>query len=162
LVATLAQGFREERGRVLAILVGFLGDFDLAEEAAQEALAIAADGWPREGIPQQPARLVDDEGTQPSDRSPSPRPSPQGQAGGPIDRIEGPMNTTEFRMSAWSSSSPAARSGWGARCRTTSEEPRASRAAGDWRCCATPARAPGSSAEPRARPVRARPGPAGD
>jgi len=45
LVATLAQGFREDWGRVLAILVGFLGDLDLAEEAAQEAFAIAADRW---------------------------------------------------------------------------------------------------------------------
>ncbi len=54
MVATLAQGFREERGRVLAILVGLLGDFDLAEEAAQEALAIAADRWPREAPPSNP------------------------------------------------------------------------------------------------------------
>jgi len=36
---------------VLANLVGFLGDFDLAEEAAQEAFAIAAERWPREGTP---------------------------------------------------------------------------------------------------------------
>jgi RNA polymerase sigma-70 factor (ECF subfamily) len=32
---------------VLAALVGFLGGFDLAEEAAQEAFAIAAERWPR-------------------------------------------------------------------------------------------------------------------
>jgi RNA polymerase sigma-70 factor (ECF subfamily) len=32
-------------------LVGFLGDFDLAEEAAQEAFAIAAERWPRDGAP---------------------------------------------------------------------------------------------------------------
>jgi len=43
LVATLDRIFREEWGRVLAALIGFLGDFDLAEEAAQEAFAIAAD-----------------------------------------------------------------------------------------------------------------------
>jgi RNA polymerase sigma-70 factor (ECF subfamily) len=43
--------FREEWGRVLAALIGFLGDFDLAEEAAQEAFAIAAVRWPREGTP---------------------------------------------------------------------------------------------------------------
>ncbi len=36
---------------MLANLVGFLGDFDLAEEAAQEAFAIAAERWPREGTP---------------------------------------------------------------------------------------------------------------
>jgi RNA polymerase sigma-70 factor (ECF subfamily) len=39
---------------VLAALVGYLGDFDLAEEAAQEAFAIAAERWPREGTPANP------------------------------------------------------------------------------------------------------------
>jgi RNA polymerase sigma-70 factor (ECF subfamily) len=39
---------------VLATLIGFLGDFDLAEEAAQEAFAIAAERWPREGVPSTP------------------------------------------------------------------------------------------------------------
>ena len=34
---------------MLAALIGFLGDFDLAEEAAQEAFAIAAERWPRDG-----------------------------------------------------------------------------------------------------------------
>ena len=46
--------FRDEWGRVLAALIGFLGDFDLAEEAAQEAFAIAAERWPREGTPDNP------------------------------------------------------------------------------------------------------------
>ncbi|MGP3921433.1 hypothetical protein [Nonomuraea sp. 10N515B] len=41
---TLDQVFREQWGRVLATLIGFLGDFDLAEEAAQEAFAIAEAG----------------------------------------------------------------------------------------------------------------------
>ena len=54
MVATLEQVFREEWGRVLATLVGFLGDFDLAEEAAQDAFTMAADRWPREGIPSNP------------------------------------------------------------------------------------------------------------
>ncbi len=36
---------------MLASLVGFLGDFDLAEEAAQEAFAAAAERWPRDGTP---------------------------------------------------------------------------------------------------------------
>jgi RNA polymerase sigma-70 factor (ECF subfamily) len=35
-------------------LIGFLGDFDLAEEAAQEAFTIAAARWPREGVPSNP------------------------------------------------------------------------------------------------------------
>jgi RNA polymerase sigma-70 factor, ECF subfamily len=39
---------------VLATLIGFLGDFDLAEEATQEAFAVAAERWPRDGIPSNP------------------------------------------------------------------------------------------------------------
>ena len=46
--------FRTEWGRVLASLVGFLGDFDRAEDAAQEAFAIAAERWPRQGTPDNP------------------------------------------------------------------------------------------------------------
>ena len=46
--------FQEEWGRVLAALIGFLGDFDLAEEAAQEAFAVAAERWPRDGMPERP------------------------------------------------------------------------------------------------------------
>ena len=54
MVATLDHIFREEWGRILATLIGFLGDFDLAEEAAQEAFAIAADRWPHDGVPSNP------------------------------------------------------------------------------------------------------------
>jgi RNA polymerase sigma-70 factor (ECF subfamily) len=50
----LQQEFRKEWGRVLASLVGFLGDFDLAEDAAQDAFAIAAERWPRDGVPANP------------------------------------------------------------------------------------------------------------
>jgi RNA polymerase sigma-70 factor (ECF subfamily) len=53
-VATLELAFREEWGRVLATLIGFLGDFELAEEAAQEAFATAAERWPRDGTPDNP------------------------------------------------------------------------------------------------------------
>ena len=54
MVETLERVFREEWGRVLATLIGFLGDFDLAEEAAQDAFATAAERWPGEGIPSNP------------------------------------------------------------------------------------------------------------
>ena len=54
MVANLEQVFRDQWGRVLAALIGFLGDFDLAEEAAQEAFAIAAERWPRDGAPTNP------------------------------------------------------------------------------------------------------------
>jgi RNA polymerase sigma-70 factor, ECF subfamily len=50
----LEQVFRDEWGRVLATLIGYLGDFDLAEEAAQEAFAVAAERWPRDGWPANP------------------------------------------------------------------------------------------------------------
>ena len=50
----LEQVFRERWGYVLASLVGFLGDVDLAEEAAQEAFAVAAERWPRDGVPTNP------------------------------------------------------------------------------------------------------------
>jgi len=53
-VASLEQVFRDEWGRVLATLIGILGDFDLAEEAAQEAFAIAARRWPGDGYPSNP------------------------------------------------------------------------------------------------------------
>jgi RNA polymerase sigma-70 factor (ECF subfamily) len=53
-VAILERVFRDQWGRVLAALIGFLGDFDLAEEAAQEAFAIAAERWPRDGVPANP------------------------------------------------------------------------------------------------------------
>jgi RNA polymerase sigma-70 factor (ECF subfamily) len=46
--------FREQWGRVLATLVGVLGDIELAEDAAQEAFAIAAERWPRDGEPDNP------------------------------------------------------------------------------------------------------------
>ncbi|HEY1689523.1 MAG TPA: RNA polymerase sigma factor [Solirubrobacteraceae bacterium] len=53
--ALIAPVFREQWGRVLATLIGFLGDFDLAEEAAQEAFAIAAERWRHDGVPDSPA-----------------------------------------------------------------------------------------------------------
>jgi RNA polymerase sigma-70 factor (ECF subfamily) len=46
--------FREHWGRVLAALISFLGDFELAEEATQEAFATAAERWPRDGEPDHP------------------------------------------------------------------------------------------------------------
>jgi len=52
--------FRREAGRVLATLIRLLGDFELAEEARQEAFAAALEQWPSNGIPSNPrAWLVD-------------------------------------------------------------------------------------------------------
>jgi RNA polymerase sigma-70 factor, ECF subfamily len=50
----LEDVFRDQWGRVLATLVGMLGDIELAEDAAQEAFALAAERWPRSGRPENP------------------------------------------------------------------------------------------------------------
>jgi RNA polymerase sigma-70 factor, ECF subfamily len=50
----LEDVFRYQWGRVLATLVGLLGDIELAEDAAQEAFALAAEHWPRSGRPANP------------------------------------------------------------------------------------------------------------
>jgi RNA polymerase sigma-70 factor (ECF subfamily) len=53
-VTTVERVFRDQWGRVLAAMVAYLGDLDLAEDVAQEAFAIAAERWPRDGDPEHP------------------------------------------------------------------------------------------------------------
>jgi RNA polymerase sigma-70 factor (ECF subfamily) len=48
---SLEQIYRDEWGRIVATLIRLLGSFELAEEAAQEAFAVALEQWPRQGIP---------------------------------------------------------------------------------------------------------------
>ena len=50
--------FREESGRILATLIRVFGDFDLAEEAMQEAFAVALERWPRDGTPHNPGAWI--------------------------------------------------------------------------------------------------------
>ena len=50
--------FREESGRSVATLIRVLGDIDLAEDAVQEAFAIALDRWARDGIPPNPGGWI--------------------------------------------------------------------------------------------------------
>ena len=50
----LDEAFRRDWGRVVATLIGVTGDWDLAEEAAQEAFASALTAWRRDGVPAQP------------------------------------------------------------------------------------------------------------
>ena len=50
--------FREESGKILATLIRFLGDFDQAEEAMQDALATALERWPKDGVPNNPAAWI--------------------------------------------------------------------------------------------------------
>jgi RNA polymerase sigma-70 factor (ECF subfamily) len=51
---TIARVYREESPRALATLIRLLGDFDAAEEALQEAFAIAVTQWERDGVPANP------------------------------------------------------------------------------------------------------------
>ena len=51
---TVAAVFRAESRRVLATLIRLLGDFDLAEEALQDAFTAAVERWPADGVPSNP------------------------------------------------------------------------------------------------------------
>lgn len=51
----IEQTFRQEASRVLAVLIGSVGDFELAEDALQEALLAALEHWSHDGIPTSPA-----------------------------------------------------------------------------------------------------------
>ena len=54
----IEQLFRQESGRVLATLISTLGDFELAEDVFQEALLVALDRWPRDGLPHNPGAWI--------------------------------------------------------------------------------------------------------
>jgi RNA polymerase sigma-70 factor, ECF subfamily len=50
--------FRGESGQAVATLIRVLGDFDLAEEAVQEAFLVAMERWPTAGVPDRPGALI--------------------------------------------------------------------------------------------------------
>lgn len=52
--AAVDAAFRDEWGQVIATLIGFTGDWDLAQDCAQEAFAAALTTWPRDGVPSRP------------------------------------------------------------------------------------------------------------
>jgi RNA polymerase sigma-70 factor, ECF subfamily len=52
--AAVADAFGHEWGRVVATLIRMTGDWDLAEECAQDAFALALERWPRAGVPHRP------------------------------------------------------------------------------------------------------------
>ncbi|MEO5875912.1 MAG: RNA polymerase sigma factor [Streptosporangiaceae bacterium] len=52
--AVVATAFRAEWGQIVATLIGMTGDWDLAEECAQDAFAQALQSWPRDGVPRRP------------------------------------------------------------------------------------------------------------
>jgi RNA polymerase sigma-70 factor (ECF subfamily) len=51
----VATAFRRDRASVLATLIRHVGDFDLAEEALQDAFEAAVTVWRRQGVPHNPA-----------------------------------------------------------------------------------------------------------
>ncbi|HWC69526.1 MAG TPA: RNA polymerase sigma factor [Actinomycetota bacterium] len=50
--------FRRESGRAVAALIRALGSFDLAEDAVQDAFAVALERWPRDGLPDNPGAWI--------------------------------------------------------------------------------------------------------
>lgn len=56
--AVLEQVYRADWGRIVATLIRLVGDFDLAEESAQEAFAVAAGQWPVSGVPELPRAWI--------------------------------------------------------------------------------------------------------
>jgi RNA polymerase sigma-70 factor, ECF subfamily len=57
-VKAVEEVYRSDWGRVVAALIGLIGDFDLAEEAAQEAFALAVEQWRVSGVPEFPRAWV--------------------------------------------------------------------------------------------------------
>jgi RNA polymerase sigma-70 factor, ECF subfamily len=56
--SALDRIYRDEYGRILATLIRLLGDFDIAEDAVQEAFAVALEQWPRDGTPREPRAWI--------------------------------------------------------------------------------------------------------
>ena len=73
--AVVDRLFREEQGRAVATLIRVLGDFDLAEEAVQEAFVTALEVWPDRGVPDNPGAWITTTAPEPGDR---PAPAPAG------------------------------------------------------------------------------------
>jgi RNA polymerase sigma-70 factor, ECF subfamily len=57
-VTSVETVFREEWGRAVSILIRVLGDFELAEDAVQDAFTTALERWPRDGTPRNPAAWI--------------------------------------------------------------------------------------------------------
>jgi RNA polymerase sigma-70 factor (ECF subfamily) len=56
--AAIEEVYRSDWGRIVATLISLLGDFELAEEYAQEAFAAALDQWPSSGVPELPRAWI--------------------------------------------------------------------------------------------------------
>jgi RNA polymerase sigma-70 factor (ECF subfamily) len=56
--ATIEAVYRSDWGRIVATLIRLVGDFDVAEDAAQEAFTAAVDQWPADGVPEFPRAWI--------------------------------------------------------------------------------------------------------
>src|SRR6202051_2382493 len=56
--AVIEGVYRSDWGRIVATLIRLFGDFDVAEEAAQEAFAAAVDQWRTDGVPEFPRAWI--------------------------------------------------------------------------------------------------------
>jgi len=57
-VEAVEEVYRSDWGRIVAALIGLVGDFDLAEESAQEAFTAAVDQWRESGVPEFPRAWI--------------------------------------------------------------------------------------------------------
>ncbi len=58
IAAQIETTFRQEHGKVLAVLIATLGDFALAEDALQDALIAALEQWKQDGVPRNPSAWI--------------------------------------------------------------------------------------------------------
>ncbi|MBZ0293260.1 MAG: RNA polymerase sigma factor [Anaerolineae bacterium] len=54
----IAQTFQQEAGRVIALLYNYIGDFELVEDAVQDAMVLALERWPVDGTPRNPGGWI--------------------------------------------------------------------------------------------------------
>ena len=80
--AAVAESFRDEWGRVVATLIRVTGDWDLAEECAQDAFALALETLAARRRPAQSRRVAHHDRPQPCDRSGPARRDRRGEAPG--------------------------------------------------------------------------------
>ena len=118
---SLEEVFRAEHGRVVAALARRFGDLDLAEDATGDALLVAAERWPTEGMPPNPGGwLTTVAGNKALDRLRRERRGREKYAGGGTDgRADGRATATHrapgpgpSRTTDSGSCSPAATRPW--------------------------------------------------
>ena len=97
--AEIERIYREEYGRVVASLVRRFGDIDIAEEAAGEALLLAVEKWPVDGVPPNPGGWLTTTAGNRGDRPDPPRVPPRRQApAGRHDRRPGTPRADRPRL----------------------------------------------------------------